>query len=224
MAVDSRRSPAIRPRILIADDHRMLADAYERVLTPACEIVGKVEDGRALLAAADELRPDVVVLDISMPRLNGLDAARLLKEQQPDVQVVVVTMHKDPKIAAQARRAGASAFVTKSAAASELESAVTAVLSGETYLTPLVSGEQVDALLRRDRVRSGSRLTPRQRQVLQLLAEGRVMKQVALELGLSTRTVAHHKYKIMSEQDIDSNAGLIQLAIEEGLIPPPASP
>ena len=156
-----------------------------------------------------------------MPRLNGLDAARQLRELLPEVAIVVVTMHADPQIAASARRAGATAFVTKAAAASELRAAVAAVLKGEVYLTPLIDREQVHALLRRREKRAGARLTPRQREVLQLLAEGRLMKQVARELGLSARTVAHHKYKIMAEQGIDSNAGLVQLAIEERLIPGP---
>jgi DNA-binding NarL/FixJ family response regulator len=130
-------------------------------------------------------------------------------------------MHKEPQVAADALRAGARGFVTKSAAASELKEALAAVLSGETYVTPQLTRKQVDAFLRRTDVREGRRLTPRQREVLQLLAEGRSMKQVGYDLGLSARTVAHHKYKIMEEQDIDSNAGLIQLAIEKRLIAGP---
>jgi DNA-binding NarL/FixJ family response regulator len=197
----------------------MLADAYERVLGSGYEIVGKVTDGRELLERAPALAPDLIVLDISMPRLNGLDAARQLKALLPETALVFVTMHSDPQVAADARRAGAAAFVTKAAAASELSAAVEAALNGETYLTSLISRDQVHAILRKREKRAGGRLTPRQRQVLQLLAEGMLMKQVARELGLSARTVAHHKYKIMKEQGIDSNAGLVQLAIEERLIP-----
>jgi DNA-binding NarL/FixJ family response regulator len=199
----------------------MLLDALERVLSDSYDVVGRVEDGRELLESAPTLAPDVIVLDISMPRLNGLDAARQLKAQLPDVRLVVVTMHKDPQIAADARLAGVSAFVTKSAAVSELNTAVAAVLRGERYLTPQVSQERVDELIRKRQKRSGARLTQRQREVLQLLAEGHGMKQVARELGLSARTVAHHKYKIMEEQAIDSNAGLIRLAIEERLVSRP---
>jgi len=216
--------PEFHPRAIIADDHRMLADAFERVLAEDCDVIAKVGDGRELLEVAPTLQPDLILLDVSMPRLNGIDATRQLKELLPDVALVVVTMHAHPQVAADAIRAGASAFVTKSSAATELRTAVLAALKGETYLTPLVSRERVDQELRRTQKREGSRLTPRQREVLQLLAEGRVMKQVALELGLSPRTVAHHKYKIMAEQGIDSNAGLVQLAIEERLIPAPEGP
>jgi len=210
-----------KPRILIADDHQMLADAFLRVLGEDYDVVGTVNDGRELLERAPDLDPDLIVLDISMPRLNGLDAARQLKQVLPETGIVIVTMHKEAQVAADARRAGAAGFVTKSAAASELKDAVAAVLDGETYLTPALDREHVNQLVRRAHTRDGARLTPRQREVLQLLAEGLVMKQVAAELGLSTRTVAHHKYKIMEEQGIDSNAGLVQLAIEEKLIAAP---
>jgi DNA-binding NarL/FixJ family response regulator len=209
------------PTVLIADDHRMLADAFERILAENYEVVGKVADGRELLEAAPELRPDVIVLDISMPRLNGIDAARRLRELLPDAALVAVTMHSDPQVAAEARRAGILGFVTKSAAASELKAAVEAALAGRSYLTPQMPADQVEAAFRLVSKRDGSRLTPRQREVLQLLAEGLAMKQVASALGLSVRTVAHHKYKIMEEQTIDSNAGLVQLAIEERLIANP---
>ena len=211
----------MKPRVLIADDHRMLADAYARVLAEDYEVVGTVVDGRELLQVAPGLAPDVILLDVSMPKLNGLDAARHLREMLPDVPLVVVTMHSDPQVAADARLAGVAGFVTKSAAASELRTALAAVLAGEIYLTPLVSRERVDALLQRATGRRGTRLTPRQREVLQLLAEGLSMKQVGYELGLSARTVQHHKYKIMQEQGIDSNAGLLQLAIEQHLIDGP---
>lgn len=212
-----------KPRILIADDHQMLADAFQRVLEDDYDVVGTVGDGRELIECAPDIDPDLIVLDISMPRLNGIDAARHLKELLPETGIVVVTMHKEPHVAAESRLAGAAGFVTKSAAASQLKDAVEAVLAGETYLTPLLDQERVNELIRRNRTREGKRLTPRQREVLQLLAEGMVMKQVARELGLSPRTVAHHKYKIMEEQGIDSNAGLVQLAIEQKLVAPPES-
>ena len=211
------------PRVLIADDHRMLADAYTRILADEFEVVGVVGDGRELLEVAPTLTPDVILLDISMPRLNGLDAARSLRQVLPDVVIVVVTMHQDAQLAASAFQAGVAGYVTKSAAASELRTALVASLAGERYLTPLISHDQVEALMKRTTTRGGGRLTQRQREVLQLLAEGKSMKQVAFELGLSTRTVQHHKYKIMEEQGIDSNAGLLQLAIEERLIDTPHS-
>jgi len=213
---------SIRPRVLIADDHRMLADAFSRILSDEYDVVGIVSDGRALVEQAPQLAPDAILLDISMPKLNGLDAARELKSMLPDVALVIITMHGDPQVAANAQLAGASGFVTKSAAASELKAALKTVLEGGSYLTPLVSSEGVDKFLRRATKRRGARLTPRQRQVLQLLAEGLSMKQVGYELDLSTRTIQHHKYKIMEEQGIDSNAGLVQLAIELHLIDPPA--
>jgi len=211
----------MKPRVLIADDHRMLAEAYARVLAEDYDVVGTVADGRELIQVAPGLAPDVILLDVSMPKLNGLDAARHLREMLPDVPLVIVTMHSDPQVAADARQAGVAGFVTKSAAASELRAALSAVLAGETYLTPLVSRDRVDALVHRQTGRRGARLTPRQREVLQLLAEGLSMKQVGHELGLSARTVQHHKYKIMQEQGIDSNAGLLQLAIEQHLIDGP---
>jgi DNA-binding NarL/FixJ family response regulator len=212
-----------KPRILIADDHRMLADAFERILAPDYEIVGTVADGRELVEVAPALAPDAIVLDVSMPRLNGLDAARQLKQLVPNAALVIITMHSDPKVAADAREAGVLGFVTKSAAASELRTALAAALEGRPYLTPLVPADRVEALLKRAKSRGRSRLTPRQRQVLQLLAEGMSMKQIGYELDLSTRTIQHHKYKIMEEQGIDSNAGLLQLAIEEHLIDAPPS-
>jgi DNA-binding NarL/FixJ family response regulator len=211
----------MKPRVLIADDHRMLADAFARVLGDDYEVVGTVADGRELLEKAPDLAPDAILLDVSMPRLNGLDAARQLRELLPNTALVVITMHKDPQVAADARLAGAAGFVTKSAAASELKAALQAVLAGGTYLTPLVPHDRVEQLMHRVVVREGSRLTPRQREVLQLLAEGKSMKQVGSELGLSTRTVQHHKYKIMKEQGIDTNAGLLQLAIDEHLVERP---
>ena len=212
-----------RPRVLIADDHRLLADAYEGILGERCQVVGKVGDGRELLTQASELRPDVIVLDISMPRLNGLEAAKRLKEILPEARLVFVTMHKDARMAARALDAGASAYVPKASAASELVDAVTCVLRGETYVTPRLKSSEIESA-RRLPTREGRRLTPRQREVLQLLAEGKLMKQVARELGLSTRTVAHHKYTLMREQGLESNAELVQLAIEEGLIAPPTPP
>jgi len=207
-----------KPRVLIADDHQMLADAFTRILADDYEVVGTVADGRELLEAAPELAPDAILLDVSMPRLNGLDAARQLRDILPETALVIITMHADPQVAADARQAGVLGFVTKSAAASELKTALARALEGIPYLTPLVPADRVEALLKRAKSRGRARLTPRQREVLQLIAEGMSMKQVGYELNLSTRTVQHHKYKIMEEQGIDSNAALLQLARDEHLI------
>lgn len=214
---------SIRPRVLLADDHHVILGALETLLESEYEVVGKVGDGRELLKVAPELRPDVIVLDISMPRLNGMDAARQLLDSLPDVRLVFLTMHQEPARVAEALQAGALGYVLKASAVSELYEAVASALEGKIYVTPLVPRDKVDALLARPG-REGGRLTPRQREVLQLLAEGLIMKQVARELGVTPRTVAFHKYRIMEEQGIDSNAGLVQLAIEEGLIDRTKSP
>jgi len=213
----------MKPRVLLADDHQMFLEAFEGLLSADYEIVGKVGDGRELLEVAPRLEPDVIVLDISMPRLNGLDAARQLMERMPDVRLVFLTQHREPAMAAKALMAGAMGYLLKSSAVSELHEAVESALEGKVYVTPLVPRDKVEALCSVAR-RDGKRLTPRQREVIQLLAEGFLMKQVARELGVTARTVAFHKYRVMAEQGIESNAGLVQLAIEEGLVAPPESP
>lgn len=213
----------MKPRVLLADDHQMFLEAFSGLLEPQYEIVGKVADGRALVEVAPDLKPDVIVLDISMPRLNGVDAAGQLMELMPDVRLVFLTQHREPAMAAKALRAGALGYLLKSSAVSELHEAVESALEGKVFVTPLVPRDKLDALLAVSR-EGGRRLTPRQREVLQLLAEGLLMKQVARELGVTPRTVAFHKYRIMAEQGIDSNAGLVGLAIEQGLVAPPEQP
>jgi DNA-binding NarL/FixJ family response regulator len=208
-----------RPRVLLADDHQMLADALKSVLEPRCEVVGTVRDGRALLEAATELQPDIVVLDIAMPQLNGLDAGRQLKQALPKVKLVFMTMHEDPYLVGEAFRAGASAFLLKEAAASELTDAIDQVLKGGTYVTPSAAEGLIKISLRHPRNREHApEPSPRQREIIQLLTEGRSMKEVASELKITTRTVAGHKYAVMELLQLKTNADLVHYAIEQGII------
>ena len=208
-----------RLRVLLADDHQMLADALKSVLEPRCEVVGTVSDGRALLEAATELQPDIVVLDIAMPHLNGLDAGRQLKHALPKVKLIFMTMHEDPYLVGEAFRAGASAFLLKEAAASELTDAIDQVLKGGSYVTPSAAEGLTEISLRDPKNRENApEPTPRQREVIQLLAEGRSMKEVASELKITTRTVAGHKYAVMELLQLKTNADLVQYAIEHGII------
>ena len=183
-----------RARVLIADDHKLVAEACKGLLEPEFEVVGTVSDGRELLQAAAELRPDVVILDISMPQLNGLDAGRQLKQSMPRVKLIFMTMHEDPYLVGEAFRVGASAFLLKEAAASELTDAIDQALKGGTYVTPSAAEGLTSISLRDLKNREHApEPTPRQREVIQLLAEGRSMKEVAAELNITTRTVAGHK-------------------------------
>src|SRR5262245_12664035 len=166
-----------RPRVLLADDHRLLREAFTQLLEPACDVVGAVADGRALLAAAPELRPDIVVLDIAMPVLNGLDAARQLLREMPEVKVIFLTMSEDPDLAAEAFRAGASGYLLKNSAATELLQAIQEVFQGRSYVTPLAARGLVNTIRHEpEPAKKAGGLSPRQREVLQLLAEGHTMK------------------------------------------------
>jgi DNA-binding NarL/FixJ family response regulator len=205
------------PRVLLADDHAMLLGAFEKLLTPDCTIVGQVSDGRALLAAAQRLKPDLIVLDITMPGLNGLEAGRLLKQTLRTVKLVFLTMNEDPDLAAEAFRAGASAYLLKRSAPSELLIAIREVMRGRSYITPLIAGGLVGSLLSRDE-RKTPDLTPRQREVLQLLAEGRSMKEVAVLLKVAPRTVAFHKYRMMEQLKVKSTAELVQYAVRHHIV------
>jgi len=208
-----------RPRVLLADDHRLLREAFVKLLEPDCDVVGAVTDGRALLEEAPKLRPDVVVVDIAMPLLNGLDAARQLKRSMPSVKVIFLTVSEDPDLAAEAFRAGGSAFLLKNSAASELLQAIADVMQGRSYVTPLATRDMVDNLLRRPESAKGAReLSPRQREVLQLLAEGRTMKEIASILKITARTVAFHKYSMMENLGITSSAALVQYAIKARIV------
>jgi DNA-binding NarL/FixJ family response regulator len=208
-----------RPRVLLADDHRLLREAFVKLLEPTCDVVGAVADGRALLTATPELRPDIVVMDFAMPQLNGLDAARQLKRLMPAVKVIFLTVNEDPDLAAEAFRAGASGFVLKGSAASELLQAIQDVFQGRSYVTPLATQGMVDNLLQQPGSAKESReLSPRQREVLQLLAEGRTMKEIGAILDITTRTVAFHKYSMMGMLGIKSTAELVQFAIKKRIV------
>lgn len=209
-----------RPRVLLADDHQLLLEALARLLEPACEVVGRVTDGRALLEAADRLHPDVVVTDVSMPGVDGMQAARQLIAAHPEVRVVVLTMHDDPYLAAEAFALGASGFLLKNSAGAELLHAVREALQDGTYLTPLIAGGDLAALERLTDDRSPvERLSPREKEVLVALAEGLGMKQVGARLGITPRTVAFHKYRLMKTINASSNAELVQFAMRHRLLP-----
>jgi len=211
-----------RPRVLIADDHLMVAEALKSLLALEFDLVGVVEDGRALLEAAATLRPDVIVADVAMPCLNGIDALVALRQGGNRVPVVFLTMHRDVSFARRALEAGASGFVLKHSAPFELVSAIRSALEGKTYLTPQIAAEVLSAMKEepaRARDPIGS-LTPRQRQVLQLLAEGRTAKEIASDLSISARTVEFHKHEMMETLGLHTSAALIHFAIKHGLVEP----
>lgn len=208
-----------RPRVLLADDHQMLADALRAVIEPRCEVVGIVGDGRSLLEAAETLHPDLIVLDIAMPQLNGIDAGRKLKQRLPNVKLIFMTMHEDPYLVGAALRAGASGFLLKEAAVTELTQAIDKVLKGGTFVTPNAAKGLSSISLRGSKIRDRApEPTQRQREVIQLLAEGCSMKQVAAQLNITCRTVAGHKYAVMELLQLKTNAELVQYAMEQGMI------
>ncbi len=214
-------SPSRRPRVLIADDHTFVAEACVKLLEPEFEVVGIVADGLALLEKAPDLKPDIIVLDVGMPLLNGLEAGKRIKSLVRTVKIVYLTMNNDLGIAAEAFRLGASGYLLNTSAASELASAIREVLNGQLYVSPLIT-KDVDAFFLEIRVShmGQEKLTERQREVLQLLAEGRSMKEVAYILKLTPRTVAFHKYKIMEILRLKTNADIVQYAIREHVISP----
>ena len=214
-------SPSRRPRVLIADDHTFVAEACVKLLEPEFEVVGIVADGQALLEKAPDLKPDIIVLDVGMPLLNGLEAGKRIKSLVRTVKLVYLTMNNDLGIAAEAFRLGASGYLLKTSAAAELASAIREVLKGKLYVSPLIT-KDVDSFFLEIRVShmGQEKLTNRQREVLQLLAEGRSMKEVAYILKLTPRTVAFHKYKIMELLRLKTNADLVQYAIREHVISP----
>lgn len=218
--VNGTPSSRHRWRLLIADDHTVVAEAIKSILEPEFQVVGIVNNGRDLLRGAGELKPDVVIVDIGMPQLNGLNAGEQIKHLFPSCKVVYLTMNMSPEIAAEAFRHGASGYVVKSAAAGELITAIRRALRSESYLSPLITRDTVDFLLRgkADYFNPEKRLTRRQSEILQLLAEGMSMKEVANVLNLKPGTVAFHKYNLMQTLGVKTNAGLLQYAIKHHLI------
>lgn len=209
-----------RPRVLLADDHVVVSEGLKQLLADDFELVGAVQDGRSLVAAAKKLRPDVIVADITMPHLNGIDAMAQLRKDNADIKVVFLTMHHDPAYARRALEAGASGFVVKHSAPAELIMAIQAALKGQTFITPALASE----VLRQaqhgswDADDPAQSLTPRQREILQLLAEGRSAKEIAAALAISPRTVEYHKYQIMEAHGLHSTAELVHFAIKRGLV------
>jgi DNA-binding NarL/FixJ family response regulator len=208
-----------RPRILLADDHTMLLEAFKRLLEPRCEIVGTARDGRALLDLAASTLPDVIVLDVSMPRLNGVDACAQLSRKIPSLRFIFLTVNEDPDMAAEAIRVGGSGYLLKSSASAELFTAIEHALEGKTYITPLVTkGLPFDAFLRQAVKPEPEKLSARQREVLQLLARGHAMKEIADHLQVTVRTVAFHKYAIMEQLGLETNAQLVEYALDHGML------
>ena len=209
-----------RPRVLLADDHTLVLDGFRKLLEDQCEIVGVAEDGRALLRKAQELQPDIVTLDISMPQLNGIDAARKLKKMLPLTKLIFVTMHADPAYVNEAFKAGASGYLLKRSAGSELLQAIQSAMDGQCYVTPLVAKSLVNSVITGDRPAASKDepLTARQREVLQLVAEGMTVKEIATTLNISPKTVEFHKSQIMTQLDLHTTAMLTRYALAHGLI------
>jgi DNA-binding NarL/FixJ family response regulator len=209
-----------KPRVLLADDHKIVIEGLKNLLEGEFEIVGSVEDGRALVEQASTLSPDVIVADISMPQLNGIEAVRQIKKNNKNIQIVFLTMHPDAIYAANAFEVGASGFVLKHSASSELISAIHEAIKGRTYVSPLIAGDLI-----RIYQEGGSpeknlfkKISPRQREVLQLLTEGKTAKEIASILNISTRTVEFHKYKMMEQLNIKTSAELVLYAVKHGII------
>lgn len=210
-----------QPRVLMADDHSIMLAGVRKLIEDCCDVVGTVEDGRALLEAAERLKPDLILLDITMPLLNGLDAARQLKKSHPDVKLLFLTMHASPRYATEAFKAGGNGYLLKQSAVSELSQAIEAVLQGKCYLTPSITRPVIEQAIRAKEeptVKGAvTELTPRQREVLQLIGEGKGTKEIAVILNLSVKTVEFHKTCLMKELDLHTTAKLVRYAIAQGL-------
>jgi DNA-binding NarL/FixJ family response regulator len=208
-----------RARVILADDHNLLVDTFKAFLEPHFDVVGTFADGHRLVQGAPALQPDVIVLDVGMPIMNGLIAGQRLKQILPRVKLIYLTMNQDPDVAAEAFRLGASGYLVKTSAASELVHAIKEVLLARSYVTPLMTKDMVGSFIqnfKRRKVRH--ELTLRQREVLQLLAEGRSMKEVAYQLNVTPRTIAFHKYTMMDQLDLKSSAELIQYAMKSSIL------
>jgi DNA-binding NarL/FixJ family response regulator len=209
-----------KTRVLLADDHKILLEGLKSLLEGEFEVVGSVEDGRALVDQAATLHPDVIVADISMPQLNGIEAARQIKKADKNIKIVFLTMHPDATYAANAFEVGASGFVLKHSAPSELITAIHEAMKGKTYVTPLIAGDLIHTYQEWGSPQKDlfKKISPRQREILQLLAEGKSGKEIASILDISTRTVEHHKYRMMEQLNIKTSAELVQYAIKHGII------
>jgi DNA-binding NarL/FixJ family response regulator len=209
-----------KPRILLADDHTLFVEALQKVLESEFDLVGSVGDGRELLEAAPRLQPDVIVLDLSMPLLNGIDAAHQLSRLAPGVKLVFLSMHGDPTYVTEAFRAGAAAYVLKRSTATELLQAIRAALRGQLYVSPILAKDVMDPLLhgKRHVGHAHAHLTLRQREVLQLVAEGRSLKEIASILCVSVKTVEFHKTRIAKQLDLHTTADLTKYAVSHGLV------
>lgn len=206
-------------KVLLADDHTLVAQACKALIEPEFEVIGIVNDGRALLKAVDEKKPDVVILDIAMPGLNGLDAGERIKQTHRSLKLIYLSFHTEPNICAEAFRRGASGYIVKHSAAEELVQAIRTVLRGGSYLTPLIVKDTVAFLLKSgDTLTSDNKITRRQREILQLLAEGKSMKEIASILDVKIGTVAFHKYKTMEALGLRTTADLLRYAIEHHVI------
>jgi len=210
----------MKPRILLADDHRIVAEGLRSLLEPEFELVEIVEDGRKLVDAAEKLKPDVIIADISMPLLNGIDAVRQIRKTNMNVKVIFLTMHPDVTYAISALEAGAQGYVLKHSAPSELATAIRKTLRGKTYITPLLDNEIMSSMHKgsAERREESSHLTRRQREVLQLLAEGHLAKEIADKLNISTRTVEYHKYRMMKDLGLKTAADLIRYAVRHHVV------
>jgi DNA-binding NarL/FixJ family response regulator len=207
-----------RLRLIMADDHALVLAGLRKLLETECDVVSVVEDGRALVAAAEEFHPDVILMDISMPLLNGIDAARQIRRASPKSKMIFVTMHADADYVREALSAGASGYLLKRSAASELLPAIHSVFNGGTYITPILNKHLPGLMSAPDQECRSCALTPRQREVLQLVAEGRAMKEIAYILRVSTKTVEYHKNCIGLKLGTRTTAGLTKYAIDNGII------
>jgi DNA-binding NarL/FixJ family response regulator len=208
-----------RPTVLLADDHRMVAEGLKSLLATDFDLAGVVEDGRALIEAAQRLRPDVIIADISMPRLNGIEALEALRKKGVDIPVVFLTMHRDAVYARRALEAGAAGYILKHSAGTELLQGVHAALAGGTFVSPAFAGKVFEAMKAgpESSLDPVARLTPRQREILRMLAEGLSAKEIAAKIDLSPRTVEFHKYHMMESLGAKSSAELIRIAVKHGI-------
>ena len=208
----------MRPRVLLADDHAIVAEGLARLIADVADLVGQVNDGPRLVEQARRLRPDIVVADVTMPGMSGIDAMRQLKAEGVEARFIFLTIHTEARLAAEAMRSGASAYVLKQAAGNELFDAIQAVTRGRTYLTPLITGDVLRTLTEPGET-AERQLTPRQRDVLRLLAQGKRMKEIAAELDISVRTVENHRAQLSQVLGLTSTADLVRFAIKQHIVP-----